>query len=181
MLEQLPISSQTLLHPVRRFNLGTGDTAIENTLKLMAQIIRESEKNYYVRRFAEHITEESPKDDQIRIKAIYDFIRAHTVYMRDPMGFEFIKTPLVSLQQIESGARPTLDCDDYTVLSLSLLRTLGFPVAMRAASYKQGGGFSHVYGLIKTKQGYQSMDCTREFGFGWEAPNAARKMDYIIK
>lgn len=175
------VSQQTVGVPVRKLYLGSGDSAIRNTLELMAKIIRASSQNYYVRRWAEKIVQGVPeKDYQGRVWAIYDFIRRHMRYLRDPHGTELLKTPLVSLQLWEVGDIPLLDCDDVTILSLSLLKSIGFPVALRAASYQADKKFRHVYGMVKILNDWVPLDLVKDYGPGWEAPGATRLMDLKV-
>ena len=176
------VSQQVVGHPVRKMFLGYGDDAIRRTLELMSTIIKASSINYYVRRWAEKILQEtSAKDDISRIGTITNYIRAHSRYVKDPQGTEFLKTPLVTLQLWEVGDYPLLDCDDYSILSLSLLKSIGFPVALRATSYRSDGKFRHVYGLVKVKDQWLPLDLCRDYGIGWEAEGTTRHMDYEVK
>ncbi len=66
------------------------------------------------------------------------------------MGLELLKTPPVSLQQIEVGGSPALDCDDATILIGSLIMVIGIPYALRAVSFNNDE-YSHIYGLVYIK------------------------------
>lgn len=175
------VSQQVVGHPIRKMFLGYGDDAIRRTLELMASIIKTSSVNYYVRRWAEKIIQGVPERDDIgRVQVLSNYIRGNSRYVRDPQGTEFIKTPLVSLQLFEVGEIPSLDCDDYSVLSLSLLKSIGFPVALRATSYRSDGKFRHVYGLVRVKGQWLPLDLCRDYGIGWEADGSTKNMDYEI-
>lgn len=176
----LPISRRISTQQVRHFYIGTGDEATRNTLKLMAEVIRESSHDNYVRHWAEAIVKDVPKDPIARITRIFDFLRHTTKYIHDPTTIEYIRTPIASLQLLEAKGRPLVDCDDITVLSLALLNSLGFNVCIRATSYKTKQ-FEHVYGLVKVRDQWFPLDCTMPEGFGWEAPNATRKFDMEIR
>jgi transglutaminase-like putative cysteine protease len=162
--------------PVKKLGVGRGDNAVFNILKIMKNIINESSINYYVRRFAEKIIEDTdPRNPFVRINSVYQYLAANTIYAKDPHGMELIKTPPVSLALLESGERPVLDCDDYTVLSLSLLKSVGFPVMIKIISTKPDKKFNHVYGLVYTGRTWMPFDATRpDFGLGWEFPNPTR-------
>ncbi len=177
------ISEQVKFYnPVRKEFLGYGDDAIYNTLKIMKNIIIESSQNPYVRRWAEKIVETANEDELSKIRKLYDFLISKSNFLKDPYGFELIKTPTVSLSLLEIGERPQLDCDDYTVLSLSLLKSIGFQVAMRATSYREDSKFQHVYGLVFIKNyGWVPLDLTKpKMGFNWEAPQPTRSIDVKI-
>lgn len=172
------VSQQTVGHPVKKLFLGYGDDAIKRTLDLMANIIRASSQNYYVRRWAEKMVQGIDSSDSLgKVEAIFNYIKGNTSYLRDPQGTEFLKTPLVSLQLLEVGDRPLLDCDCLSILSLSLLKSIGFPVALRASSYKSNGKFTHVYGMVKVGENWLSLDLVKDFGPGWEAPGVTKTMD----
>jgi len=178
------VSQSVVGIPVRKAYLGHGDEAIANTLKIMRDIIRASSQNYIVRRWAEKIVEGIPREDDIgRVRAIADYIRARSYYVRDSHGTELLKTPLVTLQLWDVGEKTHLDCDDFTVLSLSLLKSIGFPVAMRAAAYGSDT-FRHVYGLVQIRQNgkriWIPLDLTTDYGPGWEHPAKTRTMDLVV-
>lgn len=171
MLEALPITKYINTHPMRRESLGSSDTVSENTMLLMAKIIKESSENPYVRRWAEYIIEKIPRDPYQRISAIFQYLQNHTQYEHDISSIELIRTPPVSLQLMEVGDTPVLDCDDYVVLSLSLLKSLGYKVAMRAAGYKTSE-LTHVYGLVNIGNSWVPYDLTQSWGMKYEPPGA---------
>jgi transglutaminase-like putative cysteine protease len=166
-------------YPVRIEGIGFGDAVAPNTLKKMKDLINLSIRNYYVRRWAEVITEKASNDEE-RVMLIYDFLAKKTRYLKDPPDLELIRTPPVSLELIEQGQIPALDCDDLTVLSLALLKSIGFPVAMRAASYTPDQILTHVYGLVKVGQRWIPFDLVKKMGPGWEAPAPTRIMDMEV-
>lgn len=175
------ISQQVANHPTKKMFLGYGDDAIRRTLQIMAEIINSSAINYYVRRWAEKIIEGIPKGDDLgKVNALFWFLHKHTRYVRDPQGIEFIKTPLVPLQLIEVGEIPYLDCDCLTVLILSLLKSIGFPVALRAISATPDRRFRHVYGMVRVKNEWVPIDLCKDAGPGYEYPNPTRTMDYKV-
>ncbi len=170
--------------PIRKAYIGRGSDAIANTLRVMRDIIRVSAQNYLVRRWAEKIVAGIPQDDDLaRVDAVADYIRARSYYLRDTQGTELLKTPLVSLNLWDVGEKTQLDCDDFTVLSLSLLKSIGFPVALRAAAYG-GDSFRHVYGLVQVrvdgKRNWIPLDLTADHGSGWEHPAKTRTMDMVV-
>lgn len=163
--------------------IGTGDTAIYATVEKMKSIIRESSRNPYVKEWAGNIVgrvEVNDKEGEAR--AIFDFVRDHVRYTRDPYGFEYIQTPIVLLESIQQGGeRPTGDCDDMTVLSLSLLKSIGFNVAIKVVSFKPNKKFGHVYGLAQIGYEWVSFDCVRpEADMGWESQGHTRAMETIV-
>ena len=176
----LSISKQVNNHLVRKRFLGHGDEAIYNTLFLMKKIINESLSDYYVRRWAEKIVESS-KTDSEKISSVFNFLIVNTMYLKDPYGLEMLKYPNVSLQLIEIGEKPLLDCDDYSIISLSLLKSIGFPVALKAIAIHKDKKFRHVYGLVKFKDKWVPLDLTKpDRGIGWEFSNPTRVVELEV-
>ena len=136
-------------HPVRIESLGFGAIVTPNTMEKMRQIILASIRNYQVRLWAEKLIDFAP-DDFEKAEKIYNFIVNNCRYVQDPVGLELLKTPPVSLQAIEVGGHPALDCDDATILIGSLIMSIGIPFALRAVSFNNDE-FSHVYGLVYIK------------------------------
>lgn len=169
------ISEQIANTPVRKEFLGFGDDAIARTLNIMKTIINESSQNYYVRRWAEKMVAGTDNCPYEKMNAIFDFLANNTQYIKDTHNFELLKTPIVSLQLLEIDETPQLDCDCYVILSLSLLKSIGIPVAIKAIATKSDKRFDHVYGLALAKQGWIALDLVRsDRGLGWSFPNPYR-------
>lgn len=163
--------SQQVNHPVSIEFLGFGEEITPNTMNRMGSIINSSIRDYYVRRWAEKIIERTEEDDSSRAQVIYDFLSNHTNYVKDPTGLELLKTPKVSLTLIERGEIPGLDCDCLTILSMSLLKSIGFRVGMRAVGYNSDGKHTHIYGMVLIRPyGWVPFDLVKNLGLGNEAP-----------
>ncbi len=68
------------------------------------------------------------------------------------------------------------NCDDMTVLSLSLMKSVGFPVVIKTVGYN--GKFSHVYGMVYVGGRWIVTDTVRpDKWFGWESANITRVME----
>ena len=167
--------------------IGTGDQAIYRTVDKMKQIITDSSKNTYVRVWAKKIVSRvQVNQKKAEASAIFDFVRDHIRYTKDPLGFEYIQTPPVLLEDIRlytegRGDRPVGDCDDMTVLSLSLLKAIGFNVAIKVVSFTPSKKFGHVYGLVQVGYDWVPFDCVRpDQDMGWESKGHTRVMETII-
>lgn len=169
--------------PVRRENIGNGDNAIMNTVNHIKTIVRSSYANPYVRRYAENIVSVCAANDKLcEVKTIHKFVSTKVRYTKDPYGTEYLQTPPTLLQMIEQGELPHGDCDDMTMLSLSLLRSIGYPVALKVASFIPNGKFSHIYGLVWVDNKWIPVECVRgDYPLGWEAPNQTRSYETEIK
>ena len=167
--------------------IGTGDQAIFNTVTKMKDIISQSSKNPYVREWARKIVSRVEVNDKKgEASTIFDFVRDNVRYTKDPMGFEYMQTPPTVLEDIRlyqagQGDRPAGDCDDMTLLSLSLLKSIGFPVAIKVVSFHNHKKFSHVYGLAQVGYEWIPIDCVRpDQHMGWESQGHTRVMETII-
>lgn len=174
---------------VRREYIGFGDAAIYSTVGRMKSIINESASNPEIREWARKILANVAVNDKMgEARAIHDFVRDHVRYTRDPHGFEYIQTPPVLLSGIREylegrSARPIGDCDDMTVLSLSLLKSVGFPVVIKVVGFHSdiSGRFSHVYGLVNVNGRWIPVDCVRpDKGLGWESSDHRRVLEVLV-
>ena len=167
--------------------IGTGDQAIFNTVTKMKSIITESSKNSYVREWAKRIVANvTVNDKKGEAQAIFNFTRDNVRYTRDPAGFEYLQTPPTMLEDIRlymdgKGDRPAGDCDDMTLLSLSLLKSIGYTVAIKVVSFQNHKRFSHVYGLAQIGYEWVPFDCVRpDQDMGWESQGHTRVMETIV-
>lgn len=160
--------------------LGFGESVSINTMIRMKDIINKAQSNYQVRQWAEKIASGLPNDDYVVAKEIYEFLGATTQYRKDPYDVELIRSPEIPLQLIQAGDTPSLDCDDFTILSLSLLKILGIQVAMRAASYQPDHILTHIYGLCKVRGQWTPFDLVKLPGFGNEHPGITATKDIEV-
>lgn len=167
--------------------IGTGDTAIYRTVNKMKDIIISSSKNSYVREWVKKIVSRvKVNEKKAEASAIFDFVRDNVRYTKDPLGFEYVQTPPVLLEDIRlyqegRGDRPVGDCDDMCVLSLSLLKAIGFNVAIKVVSFTPSKKFGHVYGLVQVGYEWVPIDCVRpDQDMGWESQGHTRVMETII-
>jgi Intein splicing domain len=73
------------------------------------------------------------------------------------------------------------NCDDVTDLFLSLAMSIGYPVALRVASYSSDKEFRHVYGLVNVKHIWYPVDGINwHQPPGWEHPGATNMADYEV-
>lgn len=180
----MPTFKNMLGTPYKREYLGEGDNAIYATVDKISSIVKESYVNPYVRQWAEHIVNHISNNNKLaEVAAVHRFVWKHVRYTKDPYGMEYLQTPPHLLKMIEEGKRPHGDCDDMTMLSLSLLRSIGFPVAVKIASYQENGKFAHIYGLAYVHgKGWMPVECVRgDKPLGWQAPGITRQLEMEVR
>lgn len=169
-------------YPVEYKFLGFGEDVSYNTMSEMKRIIKESSKNWIVIQTARNIVQnENPKDRIGEVTAIYNWVRNKTRYIMDPAGTEHLQTPLVAIDMIRQGQVFQGDCDDLTILVLSLLKAIGYNVKMIAAAYSPKKNLTHIYGAVYLINKWVIVEPIKlNVPLGWEAPNKTRKVEMII-
>jgi len=167
--------------PVKTIQIGEGILGTNQTVDQMKKVILASLGNQVVRMTAERlVTNIEPNDREGEAEVVYGFVRDKVRYTKDPKGLEYVQTPEYLLLAIERNGIAFGDCDDKTTLGLALLKNLGYNVAVRVASYREPGVYSHVYGLVKINREWVPFDATPDNKWlGWEMPAKDIK-DYPI-
>lgn len=75
-------------------------------------------------------------------RKVYEYVRDEIHYMPDPLPFEDIQSPDITLRRL-SG-----DCDDQAILLCSLLLAIGFETALFFADTDGDGTADHVYSAV---------------------------------
>lgn len=101
------------------------------------------------------------------MRALFDFVTNQVRYVKDPVGVETLQSPRYTLQT-RMG-----DCDDKSILIVSLLRSIGHPaeLAFRVIGTNASGRYTHVYPVARIGGRRIALDTTRAgTRFGWEYP-----------
>lgn len=124
---------------------------LEAVLSEMRSLVTEHKGNPQVRDKAVSITQSVPRDRRTGLpnrrnyhaiaSAIYDWMKTHVGYVRDPDGIEWLQSPPRTLQNGYG------DCDDQAVLAGALLSSIGVPTRFKVvkADPADRGRYSHVY------------------------------------
>lgn len=168
--------------PVKIQSISHGEIGIHETVTQMEKIILASLGDQQVRMAAEDVVGGvEPNDREGEASAVYQFVRDRVRYTKDPKGMEYVQTPGHMLTMIQKRGQAYGDCDDKTVLGLSMLKNLGYDVAIRVAQYRPQGTYTHVYGLVKIKNVWMVFDATPiDKELGWEA-QAVKVQDRQVK
>lgn len=155
-----------------------GQRGTLETLRRMAWFCRRDAASQEVRDVALAVIGHLPGHDfENEVRALFFFVRDQITYRRDPVTVERVQD---ALRTLEYGCG---DCDDKTVLLVSLLAVCGHP-ARFVVSGPKVGQWRHVYCEVQTKRNGQSvwlpLDVTPERSTpGWE-PKAAAKAVFTI-
>jgi hypothetical protein len=173
------ITAQTMGVPTEKRDIGHGEAAMLKTMSIMWELINKASEDYYVRRWAEKMTEGAGRQDLQKLMALYTYLSQSMEYCKDIDGTEMLKTPKLILQLIEMGEVPQLDCDCMTMLILALAKSIGLRGAMRAVALPPNEEFSHIYAIVRVVENgaeqWIPVDLTRpDKGFGWEHPGAIK-------
>lgn len=144
-------------------SIPDGAAGIRATLNLMARFTRQYRTDLTLRRLAESIVMPIPgKSWYAEIEAIQNWVRNNIRYTKDIYDVETLKTPLLLIQN-RFG-----DCDDMSVLTGTLLNTLGHPVRYIAIGTEHPGEFTHVYPETKVNMNrWVSVETTEDVPVGW--------------
>jgi hypothetical protein len=121
------------------------------TVGLLRQTALRSQRLLPVRLLAEKVCEHVRSKDYLsEYIAIYNYVLAHTRYMRDPRTVELVRDPYIVADAMLKGEVPCLDCDDMTALLTALFLSVGaqvriVTVAFRHMFFRGERQYSHVY------------------------------------
>ena len=158
--------------------LPKGQRGTLRTLRMMAWFCRRDAASQEVRDLAHSIIGHLPGHDfENEIRALFVFVRDRITYRRDPVTVERVQDALRTMQYGYG------DCDDKTVLLVSLLAVFGHP-ARFVVSGPKVGQWRHVYCEVQMRRNGQPvwvpLDATPEKSYvGWE-PKAAAKAVFTI-
>ncbi len=95
-----------------------------------------------IRDLALQLAQRFESGDFKQARKIYEYVRDEIHYMRDPLLFEDVQPPEVTLER-SSG-----DCEDQAILLSSLLLAIGFETALIFADVDNDNVADHVYSAV---------------------------------
>jgi hypothetical protein len=111
----------------------------------------ESQGKLATRKFVEWCCAGVPSKDYLsEYLALHYALLQRCRYMRDPRTVELVKAPYLIFEEIMSGGRPSIDCDDFAACEEAGVLALGgscqlVTVAFKDAFYNGRRQFSHVF------------------------------------
>jgi hypothetical protein len=122
------------------------------------------------------------KDWPAEVKKVFEFIRTHVRYTRDPAARDTYTSAERTLAYYNIG-----DCDCYTILAGAMMRSIGYPVKIRIIWLRGQKTWGHIYLMV----GMPPTGPTRWLAFdasinkpvGTQAPRAMvyKYKDFVVK
>ena len=135
--------------------LSPGDRGTDETLAVMAELVRDAAGSPLVLHIAEKIIDAAevergnggglrPRLDSI-VDGVYRYLQRNFKFRRDPKGIEQLGFPDEMLRLIETAGPIERDCDNVAVLGASLLAAMDLVPAFVVAATTDAGPWEHVF------------------------------------
>jgi transglutaminase-like putative cysteine protease len=152
------------LHYVPKGTRGTLTTA-----ELIARLIRQGAKDFYVRQVAIQIFRFQgvpPKDRFGEVRALFNWVRRNVRYTRDIFRVELLHSARRMLE-LRAG-----DCDDMTILLGAMLMSTGHPVRLVLVGFRKDKphAYTHIYPEVYVRGRWTPTDATVKYPMGWAPP-----------
>jgi transglutaminase-like putative cysteine protease len=163
---------------VRRVPPGAAGTL--STARLIAELIRDGAKDFYVRQKTIEIFRASrvPAKDRLgEVRAVFTWVRQHVRYTRDIFRVELLHSARRMLE-LRAG-----DCDDMTILLGAMLMSTGHPVRLVLAGFRRDRPhvYSHIYPEVHVRGRWVPLDATVRRPMGWAPPAPWKRVCEIGK
>lgn len=131
--------------PYYRAPLLSGDAGVEQTINEMRGLVDEALRDAVVLRQARDIVRSVPAfDDVSETQALYNWVRQHVRFTKDPVNKETLMKPGDLVRWIQKNGSGSGDCDDISMLLGTLLMAVGYQARLMTVA-AGGDEFSHVY------------------------------------
>lgn len=133
--------------PWQLHQIPDGDAGVEATVRRMQSIYRDALRDPRIVQFAQRLVGLDQADGQAaQVQAVAAFVRARWRFVGDSLGFEQLKTPDRLLSESESYGKLQGDCDDATLLLMTLLGAIGIQSRIVVVQRDpRSPSFDHVY------------------------------------
>lgn len=141
----------------------TGDLFTEKVVKEMIKIVKNEARNPEIREFALSLVARcKEKDEKCEIFSIANFIQSHMRYIRDIRGVETISTPSYHINKIKKYGFSQGDCDDFALLTATLLFSIGYKVSFITTAEKSKY-YEHIFCKVyDSNNNFYYLDLTRK-------------------
>jgi transglutaminase-like putative cysteine protease len=172
--------SRFVVPRIQVYRVPTGPSGTLVTARLIARLIRDGAKDFYVRQKAIEIFRASgarPKDRLGEVCALFNWVRKNIRYTRDIFQVELLHSARRMLE-LRAG-----DCDDMTILLGAMLKSTGHPVRLVLAGFRPGKphSYSHIYPEVNVRGRWIAIDASMERPIGWAPPALWKRICEIGK
>lgn len=166
-------------------NPNNSDVSAADTIQLMQQYAQEDSQSTQIQEAADEIRDAATGDSARElIDATFEWIKSHIQFVEDEQilkrlfGIDSGTELLIKPSRLLSMNNPMGDCDDFSMLTKSILINLGVDTSLVtvAANKSAIGRWSHVYNMAHLEDGsLLPIDSSHGKYVGWEAPGVSRK------
>lgn len=174
---------------IRYTDPDNSDRSTADTVAMMGTHVRNAAGSIQIKQALQEAGVGTQDSDDEAIKKIFHFIKSNVQFIEDetqlalmfgqPEGKELLITPQVLLGMNS----PKGDCDDFSMLACAMLMAKGIKCDFItiAANSSQPREFSHVYCLVRTRDGRViPFDASHGKEAGWETERAWRKQVWPV-
>ena len=165
----IQLSNRYVVPRIQILRVPKGPKGTLATAKIIARLIQEGAKDFYVRQKAIEVFRayNVPAKNRFgEVCALFDFVKRNIRYTRDIFRVELLHTARRMLE-LRAG-----DCDDMTILLGAMLLSTGHPVRLVLAGFNPNRPhvYSHIYPQVNVKGRWLGVDATMNKPIGWEPP-----------
>ena len=176
----IQLCSRFVVPRIRIWRVPKGTTGTLVTARIIARMIREDAKDFYVRQKAIQIFRAygvHPKDRFGEVCALFEWVRRNVRYTRDIFRVELLHSARRMLE-LQAG-----DCDDMTILLGAMLLSTGHPVRLVLAGFRPNRphAYSHIYPEVNVRGRWIAIDATVSRPMGWTPPAIWKRVCEIEK
>ena len=133
-------------HGTVRYRVGYGATDAEQIISVLSRLIAEYGIDPRVRRFTTSLFGDTVGNDDRsgQVRAVTNFMEDYVRYVRDPLGLEYVRSPIAMIEEYEKFGMANGDCDDQVLLSGSMLHSIGFAVRPVGVHLYDAQYYDHV-------------------------------------
>lgn len=148
-------------------SIPRGAKGTRMTLSAMEKMVEQGIRDPRVVLFAQELVRNGPEYGKAaELDSILRGVRRVMRYTPDPLGVETVKTPSFIVQEIKDRGRAVMDCDDASVLTAALVRSIGTPTRFKVIK-DSPTEFTHVYLEAFLDDGWVKVDpIARELSLG---------------
>jgi len=139
-------------NPVQQFRITDLATDAQQILKMMGLVTQAYIRSPFIREYAVGLLDGLGNNDiPGQANRMISFVKDNVIYVRDPVGSEYLQSPAKMLTDFMENGRMMGDCDDHVMLLNTLLGAVGIPAKAVAVKMKQSPVYNHVISGIEMK------------------------------